>query len=259
MKWYWWAAGAAGLGALAVAASGKETGPGLVGAPPHKYDRMVALALDLGDQKAFEAALTEAARRGDNRTGRLLLARFDRAGVDAAVPILPRNQEPITYRGIQLNWDPGVARLFAVCVALRVLPLFEAHYPGDNRLRRALGVARMYARGEATEGDLRAALVSAQAAYRLAYMDPPPANAGPYDADVASYSAVMAAEAATHALSESVLHAPFEAADAQANYDVDFRDAVYAEASVKERDQQHQIFVQFLLGEVEDVPCEVST
>ncbi len=32
--------------------------------------------------------------------------------------------------------------------------------------------------------------------------------------------------------------------------------SVYEEAYVKERDQQHQIFVQFLLGEADGIRCK---
>lgn len=39
-------------------------------------------------------------------------------------------------------------RLFATDCAARVLPLFEAEHPDDQRPRRAIEAARAYARGE---------------------------------------------------------------------------------------------------------------
>jgi hypothetical protein len=63
----------------------------------------------------------------------------------------------------RLPWDERTAREFAAGCAERALPVYEAAYPGDDRPRRAVEVARAYARGEATRDEL-----SARAAARAA-------------------------------------------------------------------------------------------
>lgn len=62
------------------------------------------------------------------------------------------------------TWNDVTRRLFAADCAEHVLPLFERIRPGDDRLRRALAVARGYARGELRHGELRAARAAASAA-----------------------------------------------------------------------------------------------
>jgi hypothetical protein len=52
-------------------------------------------------------------------------------------------------------------RLFACDCAERVLYLYERVYPGDDRPRRAIQIARDHARGRATAAELRSALVLA--------------------------------------------------------------------------------------------------
>ena len=48
-------------------------------------------------------------------------------------------------------------RLIAADFAERVLPLFEAQYPDDDRPRKSIEAVRAYARGEITEVQLSAA------------------------------------------------------------------------------------------------------
>ena len=48
-------------------------------------------------------------------------------------------------------------RLIAADFAERVLPLFEAQYPDDDRPRKAIDAVRAYARGEITKEQLDAA------------------------------------------------------------------------------------------------------
>ena len=48
-------------------------------------------------------------------------------------------------------------RLIAADFAERVLPLFEAEYPDDDRPRKAIEAARAYARGEITKEQMAAA------------------------------------------------------------------------------------------------------
>ena len=52
-------------------------------------------------------------------------------------------------------------RLIAADFAERVLPIFEAHYPDDDRPRKAIEAARAYARGEITKEQLAAARAAA--------------------------------------------------------------------------------------------------
>jgi hypothetical protein len=58
-------------------------------------------------------------------------------------------------------WNERGARMFACDCAERVLPLFEAKCPHDNRPRRAIEVARSYAAGTADEQELAAARAAA--------------------------------------------------------------------------------------------------
>ena len=55
-------------------------------------------------------------------------------------------------------------RLIAADFAERVLPLFEAEYPDDDRPRKAIDAARAFARGEITKEQLSAAGDNALAA-----------------------------------------------------------------------------------------------
>ena len=61
---------------------------------------------------------------------------------------------------------PREVRLFAADCAERVLPIFEAERPEDDRPRKAIVMARRYADGEATAEELAAAWVTAGAAER---------------------------------------------------------------------------------------------
>jgi len=61
-------------------------------------------------------------------------------------------------------WDERSARLFAADCADRVLHLFESARPGDDRPRRAIEVARMFAEGMATDASRAAAWDAAGAA-----------------------------------------------------------------------------------------------
>ena len=82
-------------------------------------------------------------------------------------------------------------RLIAADFAERVLPLFEAQYPDDDRPRKAIEAARAYARGEITKEQLSAAGSAAWSAAGAA------ARAAA-DADAAAYTAstTVAADAA---------------------------------------------------------------
>jgi len=62
------------------------------------------------------------------------------------------------------SWNERTARLFACDCAERVLHLYEARYPDDDRPREAIRVARAFANGAATEDELAAAWAAAWAA-----------------------------------------------------------------------------------------------
>lgn len=67
--------------------------------------------------------------------------------------------------------EPEQHRLLAVWAAdcaEHVLPLFSQQHPDDNRLQKAIEVARAWALGQATVGEARAASVAAHAAAREA-------------------------------------------------------------------------------------------
>jgi len=63
------------------------------------------------------------------------------------------------------------SRLLACDYAERVLPIWYDKYPGDHRPAEAIRVARLYANGNATESDLRAAAWDAGAAAGAAARD----------------------------------------------------------------------------------------
>ena len=79
-------------------------------------------------------------------------------------------------------------------VAALVLPIYEKRYPDDSRVRDCIEVCRKYARGEASDADLRKArdaAAAAAAAYAAAYAD-----AYAYAAAAAAAYAYAAADAA---------------------------------------------------------------
>ena len=67
------------------------------------------------------------------------------------------------------SWNERTARLFACDCAERVLHLYEARYPDDDRPREAIRVARAFANGAATEDELAAARDAARAAWDAAW------------------------------------------------------------------------------------------
>lgn len=83
--------------------------------------------------------------------------------------------------------------LWAADCAEHVLPLFEAQHPQDDRPRRAIETARVWARGEVSVGVARAASVAAHAAARAA------ADAAAQAAARAAGHAVATAHMADHA------------------------------------------------------------
>lgn len=113
------------------------------------------------------------------------------------------------------TWNERTARLFMCDCAERVLPIYAALYPDDNRPRVANETARRYATGAATEAELKAvrdAACAAEAATRKA------AYAVGLDAVYTVYAAAWAAAYAARAA---------EAATREAVYTA-VRDAAYA-------------------------------
>jgi hypothetical protein len=84
--------------------------------------------------------------------------------------ILPKKRDPrfITVRrgGTLQDADHHLLALWAADCAEHVLPLFEAMQPHDDRPRRAIELARAWARGEATMTQARTAAGHANAAAR---------------------------------------------------------------------------------------------
>ncbi len=99
------------------------------------------------------------------------------------------------------TWNERTARLFACDCAERVLWIYEAQYPNDDRPRRAIEVARRYALGEATIDKLIAARIHASLAV-LCAVNP---------AGHAAYAARSAAEDDDNAAWASVGEAAYAA------------------------------------------------
>ena len=76
----------------------------------------------------------------------------------------------------------------ADCAALS-LKYYEAEYPEDKRVRECINTCRRYAKGEATDEELKEAAYTAYAA----------ATAAAYTATAAAYAAAYAANAAAYA------------------------------------------------------------
>jgi hypothetical protein len=87
---------------------------------------------------------------------------------------LIKGDNKIVCRSVRLlrkmHWDDRVARLFACDCAERALPIYEKNYPDDKRPRHAIEVARLYADGKASDGELAAARATAwHAAWNAAW------------------------------------------------------------------------------------------
>ena len=133
------------------------------------------------------------------------------------------------------TWNEKTARLFACDCAERALKHYERKYPNDDRPRKAIEIARRFARGEATKKELLAA------AYDAAY-----ANAAAYDAAYdAAYAnaAARAAAAAYAAYAASAASAAAYAASAAAY-------ATRTAASDAERKWQTEHLFEYLDAEV---------
>jgi hypothetical protein len=79
--------------------------------------------------------------------------------VEAGLVQISRQRRLLAVRDIRSE-----LRLFACDCAERVLYLYEREYPVDDRLRRAIQIARDHAYGRATTLELRSALILARSA-----------------------------------------------------------------------------------------------
>ena len=100
-----------------------------------------------------------------------------------------------------------IVKTFALDCAERALPVYEAKYPGDLRVRAAIEVSRHYLRGEATIDEVKAAAAAARAA---------DAVYAAYAAACAAYAAYAAACAAAYAANAANAAYAAEAAEAAA-------------------------------------------
>jgi hypothetical protein len=150
---------------------------------------------------------------------------LDINGLDDALWCLRATTEPCE----------NLARLLAADFAEHVLPLFETKFPDDHRLRQAIETARRFARGQATEEELKDAYRNARAAAGAADAAGYGASAAGYAADAASdaaasgaiYAACYAAEAAVDARAEAAELAA-DAADVSYDSTAANRAAAYA-------------------------------
>ncbi len=111
--------------------------------------------------------------------------------------ILPKKRDPrfITIRrgGTLQDTDHHLLALWAADCAEHVLPLFEEVQPHDDRPRRAIELARAWARGEVTMTQSRTAAGHANAAAR-------PLSGAPRFAAYAAAQAAAVAHVAAHEL-----------------------------------------------------------
>jgi hypothetical protein len=71
-----------------------------------------------------------------------------------------------------LGWNEWTARLFACDCAEKVLYIYEAEYPDDNRPRRAIEATRKYVKAvmeNTSDAEIAEASCAAEAAYRAAH------------------------------------------------------------------------------------------
>ncbi len=107
----------------------------------------------------------------------------------------------------QLPWDDRAARLFAADCAAHVLHLYEDRYPGDDRPREAIEMARKVANGEADDAARSAAWAAAGSAAESAA-----GSAAESAAESAAWAAAgSAAESAAGSAAESAARAAWAA------------------------------------------------
>ena len=94
------------------------------------------------------------------------------------------------------TWNGRVARLFACDCAERALHCFETHYPGNDRLQRAVEIMRRSLENGMTHEEFTAANANASQGLRIAWLDwhagGPKATPVAWDAAHAVLSAIWA-------------------------------------------------------------------
>jgi hypothetical protein len=99
------------------------------------------------------------------------IAKYGRKTPITLMQILDSNGVQDAIWSLRCGMDEKFARLFACDCAERVLHLFEAKYPNDDRPRKAIEVAQRFANGDATTEELTAAWDAARDAARAAARD----------------------------------------------------------------------------------------
>lgn len=103
-------------------------------------------------------------------------------------------------------------RLVVCGIAERAIPLFEARFPGDDRPRRAVSIARRFARGEASADELDAVRAATK---DVAFAAARAAAGAAWDVQAAAWAAARAAAKA--AAEDTTKDAAWDAADAAAD------------------------------------------
>ena len=98
------------------------------------------------------------------------LGGIDKYGADTPIPldvIVESNGLADAIWALQCTIEDSTAisRLFAVDCAEHVLPIYEAKYPNDGRVRACIETTRRYLAGKATLVELRNAAKAADAVY----------------------------------------------------------------------------------------------
>ena len=140
------------------------------------------------------------------------------------------------------HWTRETIVRFAADCAERVLPIFEAKYPNDDRPRKAVEAAR--------SGDAQRARAASAAAAAYAAADAASAYAA--YASASAYAAYAAADAAASADAASAYaYAAYASASAYAAYAAASAYAAYAAADAAERKWQSERLAALLLGGAE--------
>jgi hypothetical protein len=158
-----------------------------------------------------------------------LIDMLERSGLDDALRCLRATTVP----------SDCFARLFAADFAEHVLPLFEKRFPDNPDPRRAIETARRFARGQATEEELKDAYRNARAAGRVASAQVAAASPVSRIAD----SDFAAARAAAYA-AEAAVSAAYAVGHAAADYDADVC-AAYAAAEAAAHAAYYATYVAY--------------
>jgi len=141
-----------------------------------------------------------------------------------------------------------ISRLIACDISESVLNIFEDKFPGDDRPRRAIKIARGFANGSENIDALRAARAAAYAADAAAYADAAYAAAYAAAADAAADAAYAAAADAAADAAYAAAYAAAAYAAADAAYAADAAAAYAAYADDKQKEKHKEILIRHLSG-----------